>query len=437
MPSKNWRQPIHFSRQTRDWVEYPFGHPLHGTPPPEWSDSNTIDVNLGCSVLTGTSPADWKTRIRNGFNATSSLSADISEGKAGSNPGFISAERTQLTGAGRGQIRITQMRGDLCSYTNISPSDPTHEIESVKNEVKLKIVDQIRSACTSLQGMVALGEMGETLRLINGTAKAIDARTRSYLQAVINHSRSSRRHSLGRKLDWIAKRWLEYSFGVKPLISDVKDAAKALARLQNYRSPRVNVRYSAGSAYGVGAPITVNRSSGLINLKIQVRQTNEFNYRIYGVVGIQPHSPTQYARNPILDEMGFRLDEFFPTMWELIPYSFLVDYFTNIGGMINAASLNTSTVRWLASGQESISKVTASVLECEQVPAGTGQKNSGFTRDLGDSFERSRRKLVRSSFNPDFLVPSFQFGIPGTSTKWLNIAALAFLHRKARLSLRE
>lgn len=35
--------------------------------------------------------------------------------------------------------------------------------------------------------------------------------------------------------------------------------------------------------------------------------------------------------------MGLTIQEFVPTVWELIPYSFVVDYFTNIGDVVNYA----------------------------------------------------------------------------------------------------
>lgn len=36
-----------------------------------------------------------------------------------------------------------------------------------------------------------------------------------------------------------------------------------------------------------------------------------------------------------------------PTVWELIPYSFLIDYFTNVGDVLQALSTDTSGVHGL------------------------------------------------------------------------------------------
>lgn len=344
MPSKTWKSTYRAALQQRTWIEYPEGHPLHGTPPPNWSQPSVTNSTNDNIVLKGTSPGDWKSRIRNGFSAHSDLWADTYNEYSAVNDGYVSSMRQQTSGSGLGQVRVDEMRGCLVNYANIGPINPVQTISTVQNRVKQAIVGQIRSACTSLQGMVCAGEMGETVGLINGSARAIDRRTRTYLGQVQKQARvwRSLRRSASEKLDWISKRWLEYSYGVKPLISDVKDGANALARIMNYRLPRVKVRYASESSENE-EPLTVNRGFGTIDLKIRVHRSFRYAYRIYGECGIQPHSPSQFASNPVLDEAGIRLDEFFPTLWELIPYSFLVDYFTNIGAMIDAASLNSQS----------------------------------------------------------------------------------------------
>ena len=49
--------------------------------------------------------------------------------------------------------------------------------------------------------------------------------------------------------------------------------------------------------------------------------------------------------------LGFKLEDFVPTMWNLLPYSFLVDYFVDVGGILNAITTDISAVRWVSETQ--------------------------------------------------------------------------------------
>jgi hypothetical protein len=44
--------------------------------------------------------------------------------------------------------------------------------------------------------------------------------------------------------------------------------------------------------------------------------------------------------------LGFSWESFVPTVWELVPYSFILDYFTNIGDVLSAGLLVQSHLAW-------------------------------------------------------------------------------------------
>jgi hypothetical protein len=48
-----------------------------------------------------------------------------------------------------------------------------------------------------------------------------------------------------------------------------------------------------------------------------------------------------------LARFGFTPSEFIPTAWEILPWSFLVDYFLNIGDLLSASVTDTSNVAWV------------------------------------------------------------------------------------------
>jgi len=117
----------------------------------------------------------------------------------------------------------------------------------------------------------------------------------------------------------VAGRWLELQYGWKPLVSDVYEAAKAYEALTNTsRSNRVTV-----SMTRKGRPET---SASPINWTC--KGTLEERWRIIYEMNEQMSSARSLGlMNPA------------SVVWELIPYSFVVDWFIPIGSYLE--NLNT------------------------------------------------------------------------------------------------
>lgn len=306
-----------------------------------------------------------------------------------------------------------ETRGGLgsLSYDPASPSDAL--VPSVQSQVKSRIINQIRSANESLKGLVSAGEFGQTVRFVNGTGREVFRRLWPYLRDLEKIGRSVTPQNLLRS---ISRRWLEYAFGVRPLMADIDDAFKALGRLATERQPRLLVRSSSQSLENHPI-IETDYNTADYAIKVLTRRQSLYGCRIYGCVSIDQGVDRWQS------EFGFRLDEFVPTLWELIPFSFLADYFINIGAVIDAYSLNTSNVRWLAMGEFSSNNLENEVIPTFLPAAGwTYHENS---IQLGKP--TTKRVIVKSRkpISTADLMPSLRFKIPGSSTQWLNIAALS------------
>jgi hypothetical protein len=108
-------------------------------------------------------------------------------------------------------------------------------------------------------------------------------------------------------------------------------------------------------------------------------------------------------------------------VYNLIPYSFLVDYFTNIGDILAASCFGRVNLSWgcrtkrgerMVSGQTRVFSSSLSIV-------GSGSSSGLFT-DSYTSFERNPVNYVTVG------VSDFHFRVPGfDSLKWANIAGLA------------
>lgn len=119
-----------------------------------------------------------------------------------------------------------------------------------------------------------------------------------------------------------AEKWLEYRYGWMPAIYDVGDALNAI---QNDR---------VGWVRGRGTQ-TVNVSdSASWNVVEAAYQTATFSETITGTHVVRGWAAADMGNSPFTD-FGF---DPLVTAWEIVPYSFVADWFIQVGTWINAVS---------------------------------------------------------------------------------------------------
>lgn len=388
-----------------------------------WIGGIRTTVTLSSIVTKGGPVANWERKIREVRSATTSLNAvETSSTLATQDYAFLRRDRLNNSG----QWIERELTGSF-GATSTQPLDPaTFIIAHVKNQAINDINQQIRDAQTALQGLVSAGEMGETVRMVNGAGRALFGRTKDYLQGLSGLGRRLTPQQLSRA---IAEKWLGYNFGVKPLISDIDSGLKGLINLRLGRPPVVHLRASSKSSEL--NLITTDNSTydQTFDVIRTVERRSRYECRIYGVYALESLTP-----HPISHEFGWTPSEFAPTLWELIPYSFLADYFANIGSIIDAHSINKSGVRWLNLGELRESRVTSTPIVSFKTASGWSNTSYRFS---ASPFQRYRRVKTRSIMSTGDLIPRLEFRIPGSSTRWCNILALARLHAGVSRDLRK
>lgn len=285
------------------------------------------------------------------------------------------------------------------------------------NQAKTRFLRDIKSKRTSMNGGVFLGELRQTIRMVKRPASALQNGVRGYLQTAKKRAAPYRNNSPRRRVRnlnrMLADTWLEYSFGWKPLLHDIDDATDALAKLRetNHGSP---VSGKGTDEFRHPATKTNLFTGGPHNINY-VAQSTERKVVVYrGWVGVAG-TPTARVR------FGLTLEEFVPTVWELVPWSFLADYFTNIGDLIESVTTSTAGLRWAAK-----TVITESEWTCNNM-SNTVQADTSTIRRYSTSSPGTSRSLKRTVSRDTYigsLVPSFQLELPGQSNKWWNIAAL-------------
>jgi hypothetical protein len=209
------------------------------------------------------------------------------------------------------------------------------------------------------------------------------------------------------------------------LLSDVKSGAEALARLALDPNEYIKIRFYKDEYEEEPLAPSIRSYTKVLNSWIPYKITQR------GFVGYQCRYIGEVRctiDNPFLmraEVLGFSTNDWLPTIWELIPYSFLVDYFSNIGDVISAWSFPQGRYAWHCRTVRSIAyrDILASRL------ASTNPNPTLYVLDYEsgpDLMVWAERTAVERS--GDFLgLPSVTLEIPGSSLKWLNIAALAHM----------
>jgi hypothetical protein len=389
---------------------------LKFSPSDTWHPSGERGYSVTQSVTSGPAIHDWKYKISHGIQATTPLEA-VGQKLTVVNNGF--ALHWAIFGNDQNNFNYTAQMGCITRIDVVPPDPSAVFILSVQNQVRMDMVAKIRQAHTMLKGLVTLGELGESVRQVNGAGKALCRGLSNYLSDV-SYMTKGRRFTPQNIMRNIGSKWLEYAFGWRPLIADIDDGMKAFDRYQRTRPPSVEVSSSRLSTEKTPAA-SMNFTYARHAIKLTPVLEKLYGYKIYGRVGI-----TNTGMGSLAHNFGLKLDEFVPTAWELIPFSFLADYFVNIGAVVDALSLNTSSIRWLNYGELRQGSVESSpaYLGYQALSSPWQVKEKSF--EFGTPFRHVRYIKYRNGLpGYSYLIPSTQFSIPGSSTKWLNMSALA------------
>lgn len=396
---------------TRKQISYSGSKPF---PPVTGSQRYIVATD---SVTYGGPVPFWRWKIANGRDATSTLVGEK----------YILNDRK-----GFATLVVRDTRFDnlwtLCEqsgcltdidFSSVSFIDNTKS----RNLAITRFINKARAVQTSLMGGVFLGELGETLRMIRNPAKALRDGLGDYLTAAGRLRRRSRRASL---IKDVGDLWLEHSFGWKPLLADIDAGAKALAENANRGFQRNwEPIFVMTSDKGNFSHVTNVRGTGGLSYLLTIRQWAEAINILRGAVYTQCDRPVYMNAS----NLGFNLDNFIPTVWELIPYSFLVDYFSNIGDVLSAWSYRTSNFAWCAETNIGIKRM-------EQFNHSLQPYNKQPYEQIYDHYlapgssSSELRQMGRGSVNPSSLMPTLTFFHRELgNTKWTNLAALSVQHK--------
>jgi hypothetical protein len=274
-----------------------------------------------------------------------------------------------------------------------------------------------RAAQSHLLSGVAAGELRETLEMIKGRGRKMGA------LFPVWRNRLSRRRSGRSALQNAADAYLEFQFGWRPLASDIRGA---LAALKEDRFKVVPISVFAKRDTHVGSTYVSSAGTQPVNYAYQGVETSMGGVKIRG--GIKLREPG-HGRN--LQKLGLLPTDFLVTAYELLPWSFLVDYFTDLGGVLNALSFPTSSIAWASTTGLQYRTATWSIIGLNKLPAGLEELPGAIS--IPQVTVWRKKQVTRRRGQPQ--LPTLTARLPKSLWQWANILALGITRNYRHLRI--
>lgn len=322
------------------------------------------------------------------------------------------------------------------SYYNYVPLYDTSLDVTIDNLAINKLYKKISA---EFDGASFLGELRETVTMLRHPLeklqKAADyqiKRSRMLRAKIVKDARNRRnwpgqklphktvvnRHALATWRKAAASSFLEWRWGMSPLMSDIEGLFENLKRKLD--QPSID-RVSSGASMYYALP-DVNVTDGAYSVSADVNITTVCHTAVSYQAAIYSQLNSESDTSRVLNIAPL---DWIPAAWEVFPQSWLYDYFFNIGDILNAAVMATrirfvyisKTVKHTLNSRIVITPVRPSAQYFEQ------SYIKGFQATPGEMF--IEKKHV--SRNPQYSMPlpSFQFHGFLSPGKAMNLTAYA------------
>jgi hypothetical protein len=153
-------------------------------------------------------------------------------------------------------------------------------------------------------------------------------------------------HKLGQIVDGVklgAESFLAYKFGWAPLMSDLVNLGhlalgidQRIRQLRNMQKRKKVRRHltSTSNSYDGGGVFAASPWYGVLQTDIEESTTAWFTARPYLLDDMPPLIPDD--KTALLQAMGLTQGLSYSTVWNAVPWSWLVDYFINVGSFLEA-----------------------------------------------------------------------------------------------------
>lgn len=297
-------------------------------------------------------------------------------------------------------------------------------VTSATSRAQTNFVKQIRKASQTWAGGVFLGELKQSVDLVRHPLKSFSDAFSSLGKEMSGLRGKVARFPPGERLKAYGDAWLTWSFGVKPTISDLNAATKLFN--QTVSGPCFDMKRIIGTGSASEATASVKtctmNPSGFPGPMAFYNYVDKSSMSVRYIGGYRSGNPSESM--PIFRDAGLDISSFIPTLFEVAPWSFMLDYVTNCGDVLDAYSARLIELAWCC-------QTTRLQRTRQASPVWPPRNTSNATYVAWGGGGSSVSTYVTRRSHDNEWAPAFLFKIPGfLGSRGLNIAALAAQSRR-------
>lgn len=392
-------------------------------------------------IINGEKNPRWRDQVRRGVDATTSMTA--AKHRVSAKRFALSIIVQHVTSSYPNNWYERRWDGYPSYGLPSLVAVPSDVLSRARNLAIRKFLAHAEAVRTSVEGGQLLGEWKETVQAITNPLGALRRftinhvlgakkrlgrykRLRGFLNGDGRRPGSGKRprHPAGEVPGAAAKAladtYLEFVFGWIPLVKDINAAVVGL--LDRYDQPdRVIIKGHQLIQYEYSTTMEHVTTYSNVSVDRTLQTFSEIDYRFRASIKTGAVNGVRSVSNTL----GLIPSRFLPTFWELIPYSFVVDYFVNVGDIIASYAFQRSSIEWGARTvrQRSVNKYGDPVCRLEDPypyalfrPIRMGATGGGATVE--------NYTVSRVPIYIDNLMPDLDIHLPYSQKAWYNIGAI-------------
>lgn len=297
----------------------------------------------------------WHAAVRSGQSATTPYAAEFSDR-------FLQScdIKYEATGPGWTQGGATYKEG-WAGNTGLVTTPPSYDtgiLNAVQSRAVGSLSENVRANLVGFAGPSFLAELLETIAMLRTPGKTL------YDNLIALYGAINGYHALHRGQDafqHLSNAYLQFVYGIRPLYGDVMTAAKAYERLMKPRTLRVYAQATERkNSHSTGSQ-TLGGKTGL-----KYERAYQWEAGCRAVVGLKrsvldaPSVDGFTKAAKAIHSFGFaNPQEILLAGYEVIPYSFVVDYFTNLNEILASTYLTQGNIAWSSVTTKQVASVSS------------------------------------------------------------------------------